>query len=137
MSEENKSLARQWNKIFEGDFALADDIIDEDCVYHNGPPDVLPGPDGVKEWAIMVRNAFPDIRVTEEDYVAEGDKVVGRFSAQGTHNGEFFGVPATGNPITLVGINIMRISNGKIAEHWAQIDSVGLMQQVGAIPGSG
>ena len=137
MSEENKELARNWNKIFEGDFAIAEDVVAEDCVYHNGPPDILPGPDGVKEWAIMIRNGFPDLHFTDEDYVAEGDKVAGRFEATGTHNGEFAGVPATGKPITFSGINIMRIAGGKIVEHWVQYDAMGIMQQIGAIPGSG
>ena len=136
MSEENKELAHRWNKIFEGDFAIAEDVIAEDCVYHNGPPDILPGPDGVKEWAIMIRNGFPDIHITAEDFVSEGDRVAGRFEAQGTHNGEFFGVPATGKPVAFSGINIMRITDGKIVEHWVQYDTLGIMQQIGAIPGN-
>ena len=137
MTGENKSLAQRWHKIFEGDFAIAENIIAEDCVYHNGPPDILPGPDGVKEWAIMIRNGFPDIRITTEDFVAEGDKVAGRFEAQGTHNGEFLGVAATGKTVSYSGINIMRIADGKIVEHWFQYDTMGIMQQIGAIPGSG
>ena len=135
MSEENKSLAHRWNRIFEGDFGIADDIIADDCVYHDGPPDLLPGPDGVKEWAIMFRSGFIDLRITEEDFIAEGDKVVGRFIAQGTHQGDFMGVRATGNTISISGINIMRIADGKIVEHWVNYDALGLMQQIGAIPG--
>ena len=135
MSEENKALARRWNRIFEGDLAIADDIIADDCVYHDGPPDILAGPEGVKEWAIMFRNGFTDLRVTEEQFIAEGDKVVGRFVAQGTHQGEFMGVPATGKQITISGINIMRIADGMIAEHWVNLDAMGLMQQIGAVAG--
>ena len=136
MSEENKALARRWNRIFEGDLAIAHDIIADDCVYHDGPPDILAGPDGVKEWAIMFRNGFPDLHITEEQFLAEGDRVVGRFVAQGTHQGEFMGVPATRKEITISGINIMRIADGKIVEHWVNLDAMGLMQQIGAIPGS-
>ena len=135
MSEENKALARRWNRIFEGDLAIADDIIADDCVYHDGPPDILAGPEGVKEWAIMFRNGFTDLRVTEEQFIAEGDKVVGRFVAQGTHQGEFMGVPATGKQITISGINIVRIADGMIAEHWVNLDAMGLMQQIGAVAG--
>lgn len=135
MSEENKALAHRWNLIFEGDFAIAEDIIADDCVYHDGPPDLLPGPEGVKEWAIMFRSGFIDLRITEEEFIAEGDKVVGRFVAQGTHQGEFMGVRATGNSVTISGINIMRIADGKIVEHWVNYDALGLMQQIGAIPG--
>lgn len=134
MSQENKSLAHGWNRIFEGDFAIAEDIIGDDCVYHDGPPGLLPGPDGVKEWAIIFRNGFPDIRVTEEAFVAEGDTVAARFVAQGTHGGEFMGVPATGKQVTISGINIMRIAEGKIVEHWLNMDALGLMRQIGSIP---
>lgn len=137
MSEENKDLARRWNRIFEGDFAIAEDIIADDCVYHNGPPDILPGPDGVKEWAIMIRNGFSDIHVTDEDFIAEGDKVAGRFVGEATHNGEFMGVAPTGKPIRVSGVNIMRIADGKIVEHWVQYDMMGMMQQIGAIPEGG
>ena len=136
MSEENKALARRWHQIFEGDLAAADDIVAETCVYHDAPPGLLPGPEGVKEWAIMFRNGFPDLRVTEEIFIAEGDRVVARFVGKGTHQGEFMGVPATGNQITISGINIMRIEEGMIVEHWVNLDAVGLMQQIGAIPGA-
>ena len=134
MSQENKSLAQRWHRIFEGDFAIADDIIADDCVYHDGPPGLLPGPDGVKEWAIIFRNGFPDIRVTEEQFIAEGNRVVGRFVAETTHTGAFMGVRPTGNKITLSGINIMRVADGKIVEHWVNLDALGLMKQIGAVP---
>ena len=137
MSEENKTLAHRWHEIFEGNLGNAEDIIADECVYHDAPPGTLSGPEGVKEWAIGFRNGFPDIRITEEQFIAEGDRVVARFVAQGTHQGEFLGVPATGNQITISGINIMRISEGKIAEHWVNYDVMGLMQQIGAIPSSG
>ena len=134
MSEENKTLAHRWNQIFEGDLGAADDIIGEDCVYHDGPPGILTGPEGVKEWAIMFRDGFPDIHVIEEQFIAEGDRVVGRFVAEATHTGEFMGVRPTGNKITFSGINIMRVADGKIVEHWVNLDALGLMQQIGAVP---
>ncbi len=132
MSQENKDLAHRWNLIFEGDFGVAHDIVGEDCVFHDGPPGLLPGPDGVKEWAIMIRNGFPDIHVTEEEFIAEGDRVACRFVAQATHGGEFMGVPATGKQVRVSGIDIMRIAGGKIVEHWGTVDTLGLMQQLGA-----
>jgi steroid delta-isomerase-like uncharacterized protein len=134
MSEENKSLAQRWNRIFEGDLGISDDIIADDCVYHGGPPDLLPGPDGAKEWAIMLRNSFPDIRITHEECIAEDDRVAVRFLAEGTHGGAFMGVPATGKQVTMSGINFMRIAEGRIVEHWANYDTLGLMQQIGVIP---
>ena len=108
----------------------------DDCVFHDGPPGLLPGPGGVTEWAIMIRNGFPNIKMTEEQFIAEGDRVVGRFVAQATHGGEFMGVAATGNQVTFSGINIMRVAEGKIVEHWVNYDTMGIMQQIGAGPGS-
>lgn len=134
MSEENKTLAHRWDQIFEGDLGAADDIIADDCVYHDGPPGILSGPEGVKEWAIMFRDGLPDIHITEELFIAEGDWVAGRFVAEATHTGEFMGVRPTGNKISLSGINIMRVAGGKIVEHWVNYDALGLMQQIGAIP---
>ena len=133
MSEENKTLARRWHQIFEGDLGVADGIVAEDCVYHDGPPGILSGPEGVKEWAIMFRDGFPDIHVTEEQFIAEGDRVVDRFVAEAIHTGEFMGVRPTCNKITFSGINIMRVADGNIVEHWVNLDALGLMQQIGAV----
>jgi predicted ester cyclase len=69
-----------------------------------------------------------------EDLIAEGDKVVGRFTASGTQQGEFMDIPPTGKPFTLMEIRIYRINNGKIVECWGLFDQMGLMQQLGAIP---
>ncbi len=134
MSEENKSLAQRWNRIFEGDFAVAHEIISDECVYHDGPPGLLPGPDGATEWAIMFRNGFPDARITEEEIVADEDLAAVRFVAEGAHGGEFMGVPATGNRVTVSGVCFMRIAQGKIMEHWGGYDALGLMRQIGAGP---
>ena len=102
MSEENKAIARRWNRIFEGQTSEADAIIAPDIVYHDGPPGIPPGPDGVKAWAAPF-TTFAGMRVGEEFYIAEGDIVVGRFVAKGTHTKEFMGIPATGNPVTISG----------------------------------
>ena len=69
-----------------------------------------------------------------DDQIAEGDRVVSRWTGTGTHQGEFMGVPATGNKVTVTGIGIDRIEGGKIVEHWEQFDAMGMMQQLGAIP---
>jgi len=133
MSEENKAIARRWNRIFEGQASEADAIIASNIVYHDAPPGIPPGPDGVKAWAAPFR-AFAGMQVGEEFYIAEGDIVVGRFVAKGTHTKEFMGVPATGKDVSISGVNIFRISGGKIVEHWVNYDALGLMQQIGAIP---
>jgi len=79
-------------------------------------------------------NAFPDSRVTIDDMVAEGDQVVTKKTFTGTHTGEFAGIPATGKPVTLQFVDIMRLRDGKIVEHWNCIDQLSFMQQLGAIP---
>ena len=81
MSEENKAIARRWNRIFEGQASEADAIIAPNIVHHDGPPGIPSGPDGVKQWAAMFE-PFTGMRVEEEFYIAEGDTVVGRFVAR-------------------------------------------------------
>lgn len=82
----------------------------------------------------IFQNAFPDMKGAVEDVVAEGNKVAVRFSGTGTHQGEFFGIPPTGKPIKSTGINIFRIEDGKIVEHWNNADDLGVLQQLGVIP---
>ena len=88
----------------------------------------------MKQMIGMMRGIFPDLVLSTEDLIAEGDKVVLRWSATGTHQGGFMGVPATGNKVTVTGIGIDRIEGGRIVEHWEQFDAMGMMQQMGAIP---
>jgi len=78
--------------------------------------------------------AFPDGRYTIEDMIAEGDKVVSRWTVRATHKGEYQGIPATGKQVTFTNIVISRIAGGKIVEAWGEYDSIGLMRQLGAIP---
>lgn len=85
----------------------------------------------------MIRAAFPDLHVTVEDMVAEGDKVVARVTMSGTHKGEFMGIAPTGKQITVGIIEILRIAGGKVVEHWNVVDSLGMMQQLGAVPAPG
>ena len=94
----------------------------------------LPAPagiEGINEVITTCRLAFEHLNVTIEDMVAEGDKVVARFTAQGIHKGDFMNLPATGKPITMTGIEIFRIKGGKIAELWGEVNLLGLMQQLG------
>jgi len=77
--------------------------------------------------------AFPDVHANIQDLIAEGDRVVERTNAQGTHKGEFNGIPPTGRPVTWSELHVYRIENGKIAELWSEIDFLGMMTQLGAI----
>ena len=80
------------------------------------------------------RTAFPDLRLTIEAQVSEGDLVVTRWKASGTHQGELFGIAPTGKQATVTGISLTRVSGGKIAEDWTNWDTLGLLQQLGAVP---
>jgi steroid delta-isomerase-like uncharacterized protein len=138
LTETNKTVSRRfleevWNK---GNLAVLDEIIAKDHV--NSGPGTIPGlpngPEGTKQLVTTYRNAFPDIRFTIDEQIAEGDKVVMRWTAQGTHQGELAGLPATGKSTTVTGIALYRIANGKIAESWLIFDQFGMLQQLGVIP---
>lgn len=92
------------------------------------------GLEGHNAIVALFRAAFPDQWWQIEDLIAEGDRVVARTTMTGTHRGDFFGIPATGRAVTLSGVHIMRIADGRIAEHWGNNDDLGLMRQLGAIP---
>ena len=130
MSEENKALARRVSgELYNsrGTLDAADDIYAPDVVAHdpNSPGD-MHGPEGVKHFASGFR-AFPDRQSTVEDQIAEGDKVVTRYTFSGTHQGEFLGIPPTGNRVQMTGMYMSRISGGKIVEEWNNYDLLGLM----------
>jgi steroid delta-isomerase-like uncharacterized protein len=138
-TEENRNLterfyAEVWNK---GNLDAVADLLSGDFVDHAAPPGFPPGPEGAKQVFMMYRGAFPDFRLSVEDVIAEGDKVVARWVTQGTHQGELMGIPPTGKRVTVTGIDMFRFAGGKIAEHWAEFDMLGMMQQLGVIPAPG
>ena len=136
MSEENKAVVRRFYETFEkGDLSIVDEVLASNFVEHNPFPDQPPGPEGMKQVLGMMQAAFPDLALSTEDMIAEGDKVAVRAKITGTHRGEFMGLPATGNKVTVTGISIYGVVDGKIVEHWEQFDAMGMMQQLGAIPG--
>lgn len=139
MSAENKAIARRViEECFnQGNLALADELYTANYVNHNAPPGFPQGPEGFKQEAGMYRNAFPDIQITIEEQIAEGDRVVSRWTARGTHQGELMGIPPTNKKATVTGIVIDRIAGGKIVEHWENFDQLGMMQQLGIIPAPG
>jgi len=108
---------------------LAPDYID-----HTIPPGMPQGIDGLHQMAVMFMAGFPDMRITVEDQIAEGDKVVSRVIMKGTNRGSFMNMPATGKEIVMRGVRIDRLAGGKIAEHWAVADQMSMMQQLGALP---
>jgi steroid delta-isomerase-like uncharacterized protein len=136
MSEQNKQLMRRgieqvWNR---GDFTVIDELIAGDFVAHlSSPATELHGPEGVRQYFSMLHEGFPDIAFTIEDQIAEGDRAVTRWTAQGTHAGAFQGISPTGKQVRLTGITINRFANDKVVEGWSSIDGLGLMQQLGVI----
>lgn len=136
MSEENKALLRHVFKEMwqEGEVHAVDKHFAADYVSHNDFPGMPPGREGVKAMVGMLASAFSDNEVTVEDQIAEGDKVVTRWSSTGTHSGEFFGIPATGKRVAERGIGISRIVDGKIVEEWGESDMLGMVQQLGVVP---
>ena len=136
-TEENKAIARRVNDEIwsEGHLDVIDELFADDFVATIvGAPEQIRGPQGFREFVVMYRTAFPDLRITVDEQFAEGETVVTRWTATGTNEGELMGIPATGKQATTAGININRISDGKLVEGWGLFDQLGLLQQLGAVP---
>jgi predicted ester cyclase len=133
MSEQNKATFRAIPEklINLGDLTAADQYFAHDFVDHTLPPGLPAGVAGFKAFFTMLRTAFPDLHYTVGDVVAEGEKVVARVSVRGSMKGDFQGMTATGKTATWTEIHIGRFVNGKVAEHWATIDQLGMLQQLG------
>jgi steroid delta-isomerase-like uncharacterized protein len=138
--QENKALVRRYAQelLNQNNLDLFDEIFAPDFVQFGADPDQVSGVEDFKQFFVMMRSGFPDFQVTIEDlFAAEGEKVVLRFTFRGTHEGEFMGIAPTGKQVTMAGIDIFRIGEGKIVELWNQEDVLGMMQQIGAIPQPG
>jgi predicted ester cyclase len=128
MSEENKALVRReqeelWNHT--GNLDAARELFAPEQA------------EAARQEAADFRRGFPDVRSTIEDLIAEGDRVVARWSSRATHRGEYVGIPPTGNEVEFTGISVYRIEGGRIAESWTVEDELGLMRQIGAVPEPG
>ncbi len=134
--EENKADTRRvteefWNK---GNMELLNEFWAINYVHHDPTNPEISDLEGFKQWVIMTRTGFPDLNVTIEDIIAEGDKVVTRYTFRGTHKGDLGEIPPTGKEVTTTGITIDRFADGKIVESWFNGDDLGLWQQLGLIP---
>jgi steroid delta-isomerase-like uncharacterized protein len=138
-TEENKAIVRRfWGVWEEGNIDLVDELLAPDYVNHTpATPDQPTGPEGVKGVVAMFRSAMPDLRVIIEDTIAEGDKVAVRYTLEGTHEGELFGVPPTGKRLSIKSIAVERVSEGRIRDHWRVTESLDMMQQLGVVPEPG
>ena len=141
-AEENKENARRLleEAFGQGKTEVLDEVLDPNfvCWDPNSEAGEIRGAETFRGEIEYFRNAVPDLTYTVEDQVAEGERVVTRWRAAGTHEGEFFGVPGTGKRIEMSGIQIDRFDeNGKMVEEWPEYDLLGVMRQMGAIPEAG
>ncbi|MDP9370315.1 MAG: ester cyclase [Chloroflexota bacterium] len=138
-AEENKALIRRYFEAIDTrrDPIVVDEFLAPDFVSHNPSPGFGSDREGQKGAFAHFLAAAPDGYHVIDDMVAEGDRVVTRLTAHGTQTGELFGIPPTGKRLTMTGVAIHRIRDGKIAEHWHEIDMLGGLQQLGVIPAPG
>jgi steroid delta-isomerase-like uncharacterized protein len=136
MTTDNKAIVKEFiDRLFtEGDVSVLDELAAPDYVDHDPPFGGTGTVDGWRAMATMIRDAFPDWHSDLHALYAEGDIVVERFTASGTHKGEIFGVPPSETVCTLAGINIFRVRDGKIVERWGRVDELGMLRQLGAVP---
>ena len=132
MSEQNKAAYRKSlsEVVRKGNYAVMSEVVTDDYLTHL-PGEDFRGPKAAQEMIVMWRAAFPDLEITVDDQIAEGDKVATRWTAGGTHQGEFQGLKPTGKRITVSAIVYGRCEDGKVAEEWVMFDQMGLMQQLG------
>jgi len=136
--ERNKGVVRRFIEEFKtgGDEAVADQLRSPRFINHSAPPGTPQGPEGGRTLFRALRTAFPDLTVTIEDMLAEGDKVVTRQTFSGTHKGEWMGIPATGRAVQWAVIDIVRLEDDRLVDHWAVADFHGLTQQLTGSAGS-
>ncbi|WP_338729237.1 ester cyclase [Haladaptatus sp. DJG-WS-42] len=132
-----KSRVVRFNdEVFNGrNYDLLDELMTDDIVVHETSlPDEIKGREAFKAYLQLFHESFSDLKATIEDQIVEGDKVVTRYTYNGTHDGEFMGMPATNRTAKISGIVINRMEGDKVAETWASADFLGLMQQLELIP---
>lgn len=135
-AEHNKAIVRRLVEEAQSrhNLGAVDELLAADFVDHSVPPGLPPDREGVKMQFAMFFSAFPDLHVVIHDQVAEGDSVVTRKTFHGTHQGDLMGIPPSGCPIAFDVIDILRLRDGKITDHWNVVDQLGLMRQIGVIP---
>ena len=137
-AENNKTLVTQFVEEFQTRHNLGaiDQYMAPAFVNHNAPPGLPTDREGVKMQFGLLFSAFPDLHAIIHDQVADDEKVVTRKTLRGTHQGDFMGLPPTGKTIDIAVIDILRVQDGRITDHWNNVDQLGLMQQLGALPGA-
>jgi steroid delta-isomerase-like uncharacterized protein len=135
MSIDEKATVKEFiDRLFtDGDVSVLEELVAPEYVDHDPPFGATGTVEGWRAMATMIRDAFPDWHSELHALYAEGDVVVERFTASGTHKGEIFGVPPSGTVCSLPGINVFRIRDGKIVERWGRVDELGLLRQLGVV----
>jgi steroid delta-isomerase-like uncharacterized protein len=116
-----------------GDVSVVDELVADDFVDHDPMPGMPPNREGLKAMIRDLHQAFPDFHTEVEDQIVAGDKVVERWSCTGTQEGEFMGIPPTNRHVEIHGIDISRLADGRLVEHWTQIDMISMLQQLGVM----
>jgi steroid delta-isomerase-like uncharacterized protein len=134
--EENKAVVRRLVEKAQagGNLQVIDELISPDFIDHSAWPGIPATREGVKQIFGMFQTALPDLQVIIHDQIAEGDRVATRKTLRGTHRGALLGVPPSGNVIAIEVIDILRVQNGRITDHWNLVDQHGLLQQLGLVP---
>ncbi len=135
-TERNKAVIRRFVEEVQNqkNWDAFDELNSSDFVNLSAPPGVPNDKEGGKMFLGAFINAFPDSYVTIEDMIAEGDRVVTKKTFTGTHTGELSGIPPTGNRVSIQYVDIMRVRDGQIVEHWLSMDQLSFMQQLGVVP---
>jgi steroid delta-isomerase-like uncharacterized protein len=141
-TEANKALIHRWvdevlNTRDVSDQSRAYQLVAPDFVGHFPGQPPIEGLEAYRQFGSVYFSAFPDLQITPEDLIAEGDKVTMRYDWRGTHTGELMGIPPTGKQVITSGISILRVANGKITEQWDNFDNLGMLQQLGVLPRMG
>lgn len=139
MADASSIVHRYFDELMNnGNFSVVNDIFTEDCQFRiTTIPLPVGGLEGMRDFAATLRGGFPDIRFTVDHLIVDGDKVLANWRITGTHQGDFLGIPPTGNVIQDHGNDIFHLREGKITNVWVNEDSFGLMRQLGALPGGG
>jgi steroid delta-isomerase-like uncharacterized protein len=134
-ADTNKEIVRRLGvEPWEGNLDVIDELVAPDYVGHDPAQPEMHGTEGIKEFITGYLAGFPDGRITIDGQFAEGDMVATRWTGRGTHQGELRGIPPTGKQVTVSGITISRVKNGKVVEEWSNWDTLGMLQQLGVVP---
>jgi steroid delta-isomerase-like uncharacterized protein len=135
MAEAKLIVQRLSEEPWNGNWDVIDELVDPGYVgYASAEPEPIRGPAGVRQNIEKYLAGFPDARIAVDDLVAEGDRVATRWTRRGTHTGEIAGIAATGREVTVSGLTISRLENGKVVEEWITWDTLEMLVQLGAIP---